>query len=208
MFGHSAPCHGATLNKPAGWYVKDQPKERRTQSPSILMWIPTTVTNGNLEVLNSWATWERLMPSSRNFCNPIHHSSWPWQKRQDLRHLPEPLPNFLRTKNCWLLLAPGVICLEELSATKDVSGLVRKYLPPGSCFETYQFYCGWCAAHGIEKAASHLVHNISNIVVQVSHACSHQNCLFNLDCVKVQHMVEDLEWQVDSGVEVPGSHCL
>ena len=39
---------------------------------------------------------------------------------------------------------------------EDVSTLVRKYLPPGTIFEMYQFYVGWCDAHHIEKKASHL----------------------------------------------------
>ena len=39
---------------------------------------------------------------------------------------------------------------------KDLSALSRKYLPPGTVFETFQFYSGWCAAHNIEKQASRL----------------------------------------------------
>lgn len=37
---------------------------------------------------------------------------------------------------------------------QDLSRLSRKYLPPGNIYEMYQFYCGWCSAHGIEQQAS------------------------------------------------------
>lgn len=38
---------------------------------------------------------------------------------------------------------------------KDLSALVRKYLPPGTIFETYQFYLGWCDAHDVNSKASY-----------------------------------------------------
>ena len=41
--------------------------------------------------------------------------------------------------------------------TEDLTGLVRKYLPPGTIYDTYQFYCGWCAAHSIQHQAGHQV---------------------------------------------------
>lgn len=41
--------------------------------------------------------------------------------------------------------------------TEDLTGLVRKYLPPGTIYDTYQFYCGWCSAHSIEHQAGHQV---------------------------------------------------
>ena len=43
------------------------------------------------------------------------------------------------------------------SDTEDLTGLVRKYLPPGTIYDTYQFYCGWCSAHSIEHQAGHHV---------------------------------------------------
>lgn len=37
---------------------------------------------------------------------------------------------------------------------EDLTGLVRKYLPPGNVFEVFQFYSSWCTAHVVEPVAS------------------------------------------------------
>lgn len=46
----------------------------------------------------------------------------------------------------------------EPPKSEDISQLVRKYLPPGTIFEMYQFYVGWCDAHHIERKASQPEH--------------------------------------------------
>ena len=38
--------------------------------------------------------------------------------------------------------------------TQDLSGMVRKYLPPGTLYELFQFYSGWCDAHNVQDKAS------------------------------------------------------
>ena len=38
--------------------------------------------------------------------------------------------------------------------TEGLSKLTRKYLPPGTLWEVYQFYCGWCSAHSVSGQAS------------------------------------------------------
>ena len=47
--------------------------------------------------------------------------------------------------------------IQDWVFTEDVSKLGRKYLPPGTLYEVYQFYLGWCSAHGVMEQASHLV---------------------------------------------------
>ncbi len=46
--------------------------------------------------------------------------------------------------------------LESNGTTKDVSKLTRKYLPPGTLWDIYQYYTGWCTAHGVTGQASYL----------------------------------------------------
>ncbi|CAK9067404.1 Uncharacterized protein SCF082_LOCUS34123 [Durusdinium trenchii] len=43
--------------------------------------------------------------------------------------------------------------LMMLLKSNDLSSLVRKYLPPGTIFEMFQFYIGWCSAHNIRAQA-------------------------------------------------------
>ena len=44
------------------------------------------------------------------------------------------------------------VCIKK--STEDVGKLVRKYLPPGTVWDLYQFYAAWCGAHSIPSQAS------------------------------------------------------
>lgn len=44
-----------------------------------------------------------------------------------------------------------------VAPAEDVSKLGRKYLPPGTLWEIFQFYTGWCSAHNVQEQASHQV---------------------------------------------------
>lgn len=66
---------------------------------------------------------------------------------------------------------PSQVNVPNLRHTKDLSGLVRKYLPPGTIYETYQFYCGWCSAHSVEHQASCHVIQLVVFFVLFNHLC-------------------------------------
>lgn len=93
-------------------------------------------------------------------------------------------------------------CLSLDGKCKDVSGLVRKYLPPGTYFETYQFYCGWCAAHIASQLGQIL------LVILVWHiyvfVCRWTTLIANslLDLWQVWRLDEGVELQVDISHEI------
>ncbi len=92
---------------------------------------------------------------------------------------------------------------------EDVSCLVRKYLPPGTIYDTYQFYCGWCAAHSVDHQASS-----PSLIV-----CSQSVEIFVLGpkcwilvwfsmAQKVWDFPQEVAWKVVFGPEVPGPISL
>lgn len=42
--------------------------------------------------------------------------------------------------------------------------MVRKYLPPGTLYELFQFYSGWCATHNVQDKASWLEFHLSKML--------------------------------------------